>query len=53
MNKIPKFYSDYPCDVLNKLKEIRKIILDVAAKDQCIGPLEEVLRWGQPTFLTS
>ena len=53
MKKIPDFYDDYPRDVLKKLKEIRKIILEVASKDKHIGPLEEVLRWGQPTFLTS
>lgn len=35
------------------MQELRGLILDVAASTQGVGPLEEALKWGQPSFLTS
>jgi hypothetical protein len=41
----------YPAPVRAKLKRLRKIVLDTAAKMEGIGPIEETLKWGQPAFL--
>ena len=35
------------------LRELRQLILDVAASTEGVGPLQETLKWGQPSFLTS
>lgn len=35
------------------LEKLRRLILDVAASTPGVGPLEETLKWGQPSFLTS
>ncbi len=33
--------------------ELRHLILDVAASTPGVGPLEETLKWGQPSYLTA
>ncbi|MGI9487155.1 MAG: DUF1801 domain-containing protein [Geminicoccaceae bacterium] len=33
--------------------QLRDLILEVAASTPGVGPLEETLKWGQPSFLTS
>lgn len=33
--------------------ELRRLILDVAASTPGVGPIEETLKWDQPSFLTS
>lgn len=37
---------------VNTLKELRALILDVQDENPEIGELSEVLRWGQPSYLT-
>jgi hypothetical protein len=32
---------------------LRKLIFDTAGKTQGVGELEETLKWGQPSYLTS
>lgn len=35
------------------MKELRALIYDVAAESDGVGELEECLKWGEPSFLTS
>ena len=35
------------------LQRLRALILETAAENPAIGPLEETLKWGEPAFLTS
>ncbi|KKJ76888.1 hypothetical protein WH95_10705 [Kiloniella litopenaei] len=46
-------YENYPANLRNKLLDLRKIILDTAASIPDVGPIEETLKWGQPSFLTT
>jgi Domain of unknown function (DU1801) len=39
--------------VKSKLRALRKLILDTARKTEGVGPLEETLKWGQVSYLTS
>jgi len=32
---------------------VRDLIFDVAASIECVGELEEILKWGEPSYLTS
>ena len=43
----------YPEGVRAKLHILRTRIHAVAAKTEGVGPLEETLKWGQPSFVTS
>jgi len=36
-----------------KLLELRALIFETAARTPGVGPLEEALRWGEPSYLTS
>lgn len=45
--------SDLPDDLNGKLMALRKLILQTATENPAIGPLEETLKWGEPSFLTS
>ncbi len=46
-------FSAYPLPVQRKLLALRSMIFDVAKKTSGVGQLEEALRWGQPSYLTS
>ena len=50
MNKI---FETYPKAVRVKLLALRKLILDTAAKTKGVGKLQETLKWGQPSYLTT
>lgn len=42
-----------PADIKAKLKALRKLILDTARSTKGVGRLEEALKWGQPSYLTT
>ena len=51
---MPAFdFSTYPKPVKQKLLALRQMIFDVAKKTPGVGKLEEALRWGQPSYLTT
>ena len=39
--------------IRKKLMQLRKLIFEVADKTAGVGELEETLKWGQPSYLTS
>ena len=42
-----------PKPIKAKLLALRRLILDTAKATQGVGALEETLKWGQPSYLTS
>jgi hypothetical protein len=46
-------FSNYSKPVKAKLLALRKLILDTARSTEGVGPIEETLKWGQASFLTS
>ena len=46
-------FDGYPAPARRQLLALRKLILDTARKTEGVGPLEEALKWGQLSFLTS
>lgn len=60
-SKIEKFrnpevfslFESYPKDLKLKLLALREIIFEVAKKNKVVGELEETLKWGQPSYVTS
>lgn len=46
-------FAAYPGALKKKLMSLRELIFDVAAKTEGVGPLDETLKWGQPSYLTS
>ena len=46
-------FSAYPKPVKAKLLALRRLIFDTAKSTKGVGRLEETLKWGQPSYLTS
>ena len=45
--------SAYPKPVKAKLLALRRLIFDTAKTTKGVGALEEALKWGQPSYLTT
>lgn len=43
-------FDGYALPARGKLLSIRNMIFEVAVKNNCIGPIEESLKWGQPSY---
>lgn len=50
---IKELYEAWPEDVRRALYDLRETILDVAKNTQGVGEVQEVVRWGQPSFITT
>lgn len=46
-------FAAYPKGVREKLLRLRELIFEVASKTEGVGKLEETLKWGQPSYLTT
>lgn len=44
-------FDSYPKKARSKLLQLRKIILETGVEYE-VGPLEESLKWGEPSFVT-
>ena len=51
--KIRKVFEQYPGVQKNALLALRKLILETAEETPGVGVVEETLKWGQPSYLTS
>ena len=46
-------FGAYPRPLQTRLLTLRRLILDTAQATKGVGPLEETLKWGQPSYLTT
>jgi hypothetical protein len=46
-------FSSYPKRIRDRLLALRRLILDTARATDGVGPLEEALKWGQVSYLTT
>ncbi|HLZ02738.1 MAG TPA: DUF1801 domain-containing protein [Bradyrhizobium sp.] len=46
-------FDAYPAPVRRRLMALRKLILDTAHAIEGVGAIEEALKWGQASYLTS
>jgi hypothetical protein len=46
-------FDAYPKEIKPKLMFLRQLIFGVASRTNGVGELEEVLKWGQPSYLTT
>ena len=52
-SKAAAIFDAYPKDVKTKLLFLRQLIFNVASQTAGVGELEETLKWGQPSYLTT
>jgi hypothetical protein len=50
---VSAIFESYPKPIRAKLLVLRKLILDTARKTKGVGAIEEALKWGQPSYLTT
>jgi hypothetical protein len=50
---VAQTFDAYPQQIREKLLSIRALIFEVAASTPGVGEIEEALRWGQPSYLTT
>jgi hypothetical protein len=50
---VPAMFESYPRPVKAKLLALRKLIRDTAKSTKAVGAIEEALKWGQPSYLTT
>lgn len=50
---VANVFDAYPGTIRAKLMTLRAMILETAASIDGVGPLEETLKWGQPSYLTT
>lgn len=50
---IDAVFAAYPQPVKSRLQALRRLIFDTAKTTEGVGVLEEALKWGQPSYLTS
>ena len=46
-------YDAFPPALRARLLRLRELIFEVAAQTEGVGAIEETLKWGQPSYLTS
>lgn len=51
--EVAAVFRAYPAKLRNRLVALRRLILKTAAKTEAAGAIEETLKWGQPSYLTS
>ncbi|MEJ0033697.1 MAG: DUF1801 domain-containing protein [Bacteroidota bacterium] len=50
--KVESVFEEYPKSLRRKLDRMRELIFEVAIETDGVGPLEETLKWGSPSYLT-
>lgn len=50
---IKEVFDAYPVVIKGRLQEVRELIFEVAAQTDQVGQVEETLKWGEPSYLTS
>lgn len=46
-------FAGYPPDIRDRMLRIRALILQTASETDGVGAIEETLKWGEPSYLTS
>lgn len=50
--KVAVVFAAYPSKSRAKLMALRELVFNVAESTPGVGPLDETLKWGQPSYLT-
>lgn len=51
--KVKEKFDSYPAEIKPKLLGLRELIYNVAAYTNGVGAIEETLKWGEPSYITS
>jgi len=51
--EVAAVFAAYPPEVRRRIENLRRLILETAAATEGVGALEETLKWGQASYVTS
>ena len=51
--KVKEKFDSYPTIIKPKILRLRELIYDVASNINGVGIIEEALKWGEPSYITS
>ena len=51
--RVAAVFKAYPPDLRTRLMALRELVFDTAAATSGVGRLDETLKWGQPSYLTT
>ena len=51
--RVAAVFESYPPKIQKKLMFLRQLILETASTIEGVGEIEETLKWGEPSYLTS
>jgi hypothetical protein len=52
-SEVAAVFENYPANLAEKLIALRQLIFDTARRTKGVGELEETLKWGQPSYVTT
>lgn len=50
--EVARIFDSYPEPIRKKLLDLRQLIFETASETEGVGPIEEALKWGEPSYLT-
>ena len=50
--EVAEVFNNYPKLMRQKLMLLRQLVLETALQNDGVGPLEETLKWGEPSYVT-
>lgn len=50
--EVEAVFNGYPDELRQKLLHLRQLVFETASETEGVGPLEETLKWGHPSYLT-
>lgn len=50
--QVASVFEGYPKNLRTKLDRMRQLVFEVAKETEGVGPLNETLKWGSPSYLT-
>ena len=51
--EVESVFAAYPPPLRDRLLALRRLIFETARSTEGVGPLQETLKWGQPSYLTA
>ena len=51
--EVESVFAAYPPLLRDRLLRLRRLIFETAQATEGVGPIEETLKWGQPSYLTA
>ena len=51
--QVAELFKNYPKEIQQCLFVIRQLILDLADSNKQVGAIEETIKWGEPSYITS